>query len=267
MNTFRWTIAILALLIPIFGMNTVLAQAVRVGDLLTFADGSQGVVCYVDPTNNQKGWAVDLYDLNNTTYKLYTSSSVPSNPSMTNRTNTNSITATNLSSWVYEGKANTDALYKMKNSPAANAVQPESGWYIPDANQMLTISSMVNVLNKAFIKAGTGNITHLQQRNRNYWTSSRYSTSSFYYLSINGTIVTNSPSGNFYIRRVRDFDRGNEPHAFWVDEPKKDSIWVSPDVTTTLSDRHFHSAEFRHRVSHFQQGHRLWRHPLCVRGF
>ena len=232
MNGFRWIFAIMALWIPFSETNTVSAQAVRIGDLLTFSDGSRGVVCFVDPTNNQKGWVVDLFDLNNTTYRLYNTNSVPSVPAMTNRGNLSLITALNLSTWVCEGNYNTNALYTMKNSPAANAVNPESGWYIPDANQMLTISSMATVLNKAFIKAGSGNITNLLQRNRNYWTSSRFSTSAFYYLGTNGALATNSPNSSYYIRRVRDFDRGNEPHVYWVDEPKKDSIWVKPEVTT-----------------------------------
>ena len=236
MNNFHWTIAIMVLFIPIFGMNTVSAQAVRVGDLLTFADGTQGIVCYVDPTNNQKGWAIDLYDLNNTSYMLYNSSSVLSTPVMTNR-ESGAIAVTSLSSWTFEGKANTTALLNMNSgsyySPAARAVNPSSGWYIPDAYQMLTISGMVPMLTKAFTKAGVGNITNIVQRNRFYWTSSRYSTSSFYYLNTGGYLSTAAPNNAYFIRRVRDFDRGNEPHAYWTSTPKEDSINVKPNVTTS----------------------------------
>ena len=233
----RWMHKIVSCSIFLIGLNTLVAQPVQVGELITFNDGSMGIVCYVDPDNDQKGWVVDLQDMP-ASYQLYNRNTVNSTPSMINR-NPNSLS---LSSWTAEGKANTLALYNMNNgsyySPAARAVDPTSGWYIPDADQMMKLVGMVPFLQQAFERADTGSITQLTQNGRHYWTSTRYSTSYFYYLynystDQGGYLTTARPNMNYYIRRVRDFDFGNEAHAYWVIQPKKDTINVKPEVTTS----------------------------------
>ena len=233
----RWVYKMMLCSIFLIGLNTLVAQPVQVGELLTFADGSKGIVCYVDPANDQKGWVVDLQDMP-TTYQLYNRNSVYTTPAMTNR----SPNSLSLYTWTAEGKANTNALYKMNNgsnySPAARAVNPESGWYIPDADQMMKLVGMVPFLKQAFERADTGSITQLTQNGRHYWTSTRSSTSYFYYLynystTQGGYLNTARPNASYYIRRVRDFDFGNEAHAYWIIQPKKDTINVKPEVTTT----------------------------------
>ena len=235
----RYALTVFILLL--FSANQLLiAQPVQVGDLITFADGSKGIVCYVDPANDQKGWVADLNDMD-TTYQLYTASSVVNNPPMTNR----SPLSLALSSWTPEGKANTLALFQMQSganySPAARAVDPESGWYIPDADQIMIMASLVKQLQPAFEQAG-GNITKLLTLNRNYWTSTRYNLNHFYLFTNNSTttgarLTTNNnnltrPHLRHWIRRVRDFDFGSEPSVYWAIQPKEDSIRVSPEVTT-----------------------------------
>lgn len=238
-SAWRYTLAVLILLL-FSGNRLLLAQPIQIGDLITFADGSKGIVCYVDPANDQKGWVADLVDMD-TTYQLYTASSVVNNPPMTNR----SPVSMALSTWTPEGKENTLALFQMVSganySPAARAVDPESGWYIPDADQMLIMMGLVNELQPAFEKAG-GNIAKLLTTNRNYWTSTRYNLNHFYLFTNNSTttgarLTTNNnnltrPHIRHWIRRVRDFDFGSEPLVYWAIQPKEDSIRVSPDATT-----------------------------------
>ena len=72
----RWMHRWMLCSILLIGLNRLTAQSVWVGDLITFLDGSKGIVCYVDPENEQKGWVVDLNDLPGT-YQLYTVSTIP----------------------------------------------------------------------------------------------------------------------------------------------------------------------------------------------
>ena len=229
----RWMLCAILLI----GLSRLTAQPVRVGDLYTFPDGSKGIVCYVDPENNQKGWVADLNDMPGQ-YQLYSASSVPSTPTMINR----SPNSLSLRTWNPEGLANTTALYQMddgtNNSPAAQAVDLESGWYIPDAQQMMKMVGMAAILQPAFTKSG-GNITRLMQNGRHYWTSTRYSTSSFYYLYnysyYGGYLSTSSPNSSYYIRRVRDFDLGHSLETYWENNSGDATIQVSPSSDTTMT--------------------------------
>ena len=40
-----------------------MAQIYNIGDVYHFPDGSKGIICYIDPTNPKKGWAVALHDV------------------------------------------------------------------------------------------------------------------------------------------------------------------------------------------------------------
>lgn len=224
--------------ILLIGLNTLEAQSVKVGDLMTFSDGSKGIVCYVDPENEQKGWVVDLNDLPDS-YQLYTAYSVPSTPAMINRY----PSLFSLSTWTPEGLTNTTALYLMNDgsnySPAAQAVDLESGWYIPDAQQMTELVGMAALLQPAFTKAG-GNITLLVQKDRYYWTSTRSSTSYFFYLKNDfpyhcGYLSTDQPTHYHYIRRVRDFNLGHNLQTYWGDDPDNTTLQLSPSADTSLT--------------------------------
>lgn len=248
-----WRYALTVLILLLFsGNRLLLAQPVQIGDLITFADGSKGIVCYVDPANDQKGWVVAMDDLGPSEwsmpgdyvpttryYQLFTTSngSIPSSPSIPNQTYSNM----SLNNWEASGKSNTLALFQMKTgnhySPAARAANPESGWYIPDADQMMKLLSMIPMLEPAFERAGVGDINILYYAP--HWTSTRYNNTSFYYLQgsmgsdvNNQRLTTRSPYQSCYVRLVRDFDFGSEPLVYWAIQPKEDSIRVSPPVTT-----------------------------------
>ena len=216
-------------------MNIVSAQSVQTGDLLTFPDGSQGVVCFVDQEEN--GWVVDLNDMA-TTYQLYSSSSLPSTPNIPYNSSVNQIT---MSDWTPEGKSNTEALLQM-GSPAAQAVGVNEGWYIPDADQMKKISAMAPFLKIVFEREGVGNIDNIVQSNRNYWTSSKSSSSYFYYWS-NRTLNSAYPNGNYYIRRVRNFDKTYSLKVYWESDTTNTTIRVSPDTTTAYKAKIIYNAD------------------------
>lgn len=215
----------------LIGLKSLSAQTIQVGDLLTFSDGTKGIVCYVD--KNQDGWVIDLNDMDGT-YKLYDGSSLPASSTIPFNSGFNNFT---LSSWGKEGKNNTEALSETENSPAAQAVGIENGWYIPDVEQMSKIAGLYTVLKSAFARADEGSIDELFEYGRHYWTSSRYNTSYFYRLYNNSStygaqMSYASPSNSYHIRRVRDFSHDYNLKAYWMSDTTKTTIRVSPDITT-----------------------------------
>ena len=205
------------------------SQGKHIGDLYEFPDGSKGIVCYVDPQDSRRGWAVALNDLSEQ-YAIWTSASLPVG------LNSVSIGPLNWSwgndSWNDNGNKNTKILADSKCSPAADEVQYYNGWYIPDAKQMKKIFVYVPFIKSYFEKNGGEalNIT-----TRTYWTSSSGSTTTAYSFS-KGSFTSSTPTAKYYIRPVRDF--GDEAVAYWVDPYKADStitgsMKVSPKTTTT----------------------------------
>ena len=202
------------------------AQTWHVGDLYTFSDGSQGIVCYVNPTNAQRGWVVALNDIGEA-YALWSSGNHPSEI-------TNTVPGGfNKASWVNEGKKNTKILLESNQSPAAEAVNFYNGWYIPDAIQMRKIYANIPIIKKRIEHAG-GEILSLT--NRWHWTSSTKSNTNAYILTDGGGYTDSVGTKKYYIRPVRDF--GDDAVAYWVDPYKADStitgsMKVSPSTTTT----------------------------------
>jgi len=227
------------------GTNSLAAQ---VGDLMTFPDGSQGIVCYVDPNDNQKGWVVDLYDIEGTHQIWNTTIPIdfskvpirkPVHPSLPNYYAQNHYSQQfDLADWIQDGKGDTDSLLHAREgyqySPAADTVHPETGWYIPDAHQLMMLMGMVPVLKPAFERAGVGDIAVVHQDGRNYWSSTRKSLIEFFFYKHEyQSSLTNDYQYTYkHIRRVRDFDNSSNLHAYWAIQPKEDSIRVSPETTT-----------------------------------
>ena len=59
-----YAIVSLVILTALLSASTALvAQTYNVGQVITFDDGSKGVVCYVNPQNEKQGWAIALTDL------------------------------------------------------------------------------------------------------------------------------------------------------------------------------------------------------------
>ena len=146
-NTFRN----IALSILILASVHAIAQTYNVGDIYVFPDGSKGIVCYVDPDNAKKGWAMALTDLEGTYAMNTTSSTIPGLLTDTWGTGWSS------SSFTYNGKKNTKTLLESGVSPAAEAVDFYNGWYIPNISQIMQMYNLSGVL-KEPIEAAGGNI-------------------------------------------------------------------------------------------------------------
>ena len=190
----------------------------EVGEIITFKDGSQGIVCYVNPSDPSRGWAVALQDLPGTysmenaglVYGLISSSVNPQSWTI------------NPSDMTTKGKYNTGIL-RSANVPAALAVDYYNGWYIPDIYQLRTICSMMSLPQFS------------PYRGRFFeepiWSSSVADSRRMRSVVSTGNLYTYYFSSLCCIRPVHDF--GNELLAGWVDNDTLSTMWVKPSVTTT----------------------------------
>ena len=204
---------------------------INVGDLYTFPDGSQGIVSYLEPGYPQKGWVTALNNLSSK-YAIYTGSTLPDG------WNAPAILpdSTSLRVWQYEGERNTRLLRANGNSPAAQAVNFNNGWYIPDAVQLASIVGLIPVLNDQFVEAG-GSIAELATKGDYYWSSSMSTDDDHAFYLFNGNYggamrKDMSNSNAYYIRPVRNFGYDPELVAYWELDHDTNSIKVKPTVTT-----------------------------------
>ena len=216
----------LMLLICAGGFMSLSAQYYKVGDLYTFEDGSQGIVFYVDPGNPRHGWVAALQDLDST-YAIWTTQC----PASLRNAYEESPFNADLQTWSYYGEENTRKLKSSGNSPAADALDLDQGWYIPDALQMRMLYGQLPTLSKCFEEAG-GSISTLYEET--HWTSSRKSYDS-YDLRVmtcltDGGIGADPGTHSWAVRPVRDFY--DWPVAYWEEEPVNEWMVVRPDTTT-----------------------------------
>ena len=228
------------------------AQTYKVGDLITFPDNSKGIVCYVDPNDTRRGWAMALTDLPNNYDLLGSGGSVTGLELPVSSPGTS-----NLDDWHAHGKHNTLRLLASGKSPAANAVDVLSGWYIPDIQQLDMMYRTAPFLENSILSNGGSTGAFLTVFSTSNNTSNIYASSTPsnnnsnpYFYAINmayygaqaypGRIVAISSRGvyndGFKIRPVRDF--GNEVEAYWVAPynatgEKTNTMTVTPDETTT----------------------------------
>ena len=209
--------------------KTLSAQSINVGDLYTFPDGSQGIVCEVEQGFPQRGWVAALNDEEGT-YALLSGGETP--PEWTVPEVSPEVFS--LSQWVPEGLANTHILLSSGNSPAAEAIDVAHGWYIPDAEQISRLSGLIPVLNDAFVEAG-GNISILATSGHYYWSSTKWGNNAYYLYNGNfgGALRSDKLlSEKLRIRAVRNFSQALVPNAYWEIEAEKDTIVVKPHTTT-----------------------------------
>ena len=216
----------LTLLLCAGGFMSLSAQYYNVGDLYTFEDGSQGIVFYVDPGNPKHGWVAALQDLDGT-YAMWTTEC----PASLRNAYEESPFNANLQIWSCYGQENTQKLKSSGNSPAADALDVDQGWYIPDAMQMRMLYGQLPTLSKSFDDAG-GNISTLYDKK--HWTSTRKSYYSYDLRMMtcmeDGGIGADPGTDTLAIRPVRDFY--DWPVAYWEDEPVNERMAVTPDTTT-----------------------------------
>lgn len=220
----------LCLLLLVCAMTiNVTGQTYKPGDLYTFRDGSTGIVFYVNPDDPSRGTAAALHDLDRT-YALW-SEGFPSELS-TLADSAQALLFSTVTSWPHNGKRFTQLLKSSGVSEAANAIDIDNGWYIPDILQLRLLQTLSPILEEYFA-AQQGEI--LTMSKNNYWSSSFTSKSihevyctlnSFYILYGNGNSKMN-------IRPVRDFPDSSSIVAYWEDYPPLADTVVSPAMTQT----------------------------------
>ena len=218
---------LLTLLIWVGGScSTVSAQYYQIGDVYTFEDGSRGVVFYVDPDNPRYGWTAALQDLDGK-YALWTSQC----PSTLRNVYEAFPYNVELEAWQFCGMDNTRKLKDSGESPAADAMDVDHGWYIPDAMQLRLLYGRLPILKSSFENAG-GDISSFYEEK--HWSSSKRTYYSFTYLMMtcqpDGGIGSEGGTNQYLVRPVRDFY--DQPVSYWADEPVSEEMSVQPNATT-----------------------------------
>ena len=229
--------------------NTVAAQqwkqvgdVVQVGDLIKFPNGDKGVVCYVDPYMPTRGWAMATTDAGS--YKLYNNVSMSECALPQHRTDIvrYDLDTTMSNSYKNEGWENTRKLRESGKSDAANAVDFDNGWYIPNSLQLWTMFMVSAQYYKqnTFTQIKTGNgdwyWTCLNVDDGRAWAmQALYGGMPRYECKSTGDKV--KPIQNaLLVRAVRDFGY-ESAEGYWAEKFNQDGtkvkIWkVGPKVTT-----------------------------------
>ena len=213
--------------------SSLMAQIYNVGDVYHFPDGSKGIVCYVNPDDPRKGWAIALHDLDGT-FPLWTGNT----PSGLKRSSYQEPTS--LAVWQPEGKYNTRVLLESGRSEVAELIGVYDGWYIPDAVQLRKIYGLIPIIKDVLETEGGDIGSFCNSTNAEYWSSSFRNGTSAYRMEgtgFAGCIRTCGASHKCHIRPVRDFGN-DEAFAYWIEPYQTDSIKsasmrVSPEVTTS----------------------------------
>ena len=239
---------VLLLCLGIVGIHSRLAaqevQFRELGQVITFPDGTKGVVCYVDPDFPTRGWAMAMKDLPST-YQLYNGDVGTLLPqrdfSYVRRYDLDTSKTNQMRN---EAKENTKKLHDSGISDAVNALTLangcpyEEGWYIPSPMQLWT---MVMVSHQFTISG----FTKFKIKNGEYyWSSIYYKNNTVYVMQqLNAAMdipdkssIGHVKNKSWYVRPVRDF--GYDPaEAYWVEKYEKSGIKahnmnVLPRVTT-----------------------------------
>ena len=209
-----------------FTLPITTTQIYHIGDLFTFPDGSQGVICHIDPNNGQKGWAVALNDLPES-YEIYTGGAIPASTLPYSK----EITTFNMTEgWPDKPMERMQYLRDSHLSPAADAVDFYNGWYIPDALQLRKIYGTLYDTRSALVNNG-GTLPV----NGDYWSTSKQNGWYYYILSEGSGQYSYDYTLPKHIRPIRNF--GVDAHAYWEekfadDGTKSASMVVKPTETS-----------------------------------
>lgn len=143
-------------------------QKGKIGDLVTFKDGSKGVLVQVD-RSGESGWAVALQDAGTARWakESWDKDTKALNKSVPEKRSLNDIHELLADT---AGYAATEAIRKAANGdanryPAAFAVEFDNGWFLPTAGQMFSLFAMEPFIKKTIEENG-GKLPE-----GNYWTS------------------------------------------------------------------------------------------------
>ena len=226
------------------GTDNKVSGSVHVGDVITFANGSKGVVFYVNP-DRTGGWVVKTTDgATNTPWAYSTNSDVQG---LAN------ITAVRTLLEDVDGYANTVKMRTLGatgshavSSAGLNPIMDfDNGWYLPAAGQMRKLVSMLPILES--LGLSSSDFTTLNRNANGYWTSTEYNGSrAWTVIGVNtGTssgFEANS-GGQFYsqaknasgvaVRAVHDFVMEEGTYSYlWNTGATTPEITVTPNETT-----------------------------------
>ena len=195
----RWAALLVFLLISAHAFIPAAAQEKgKIGELVTFEDGSKGVLVQVE-RDGQSGWAIALKNAGTFSWasQAFETETSALNKVLTERTE--SKRALNdmlplLSDTA--GYAATQAIRaaaggNRENYPAAFAVDFDHGWYLPTAGQMFIVYSLEPFIKKALEDNGGEVIAGP------YWTSTPYNARCAWYLDAQLGIYED-PDGDGY---------------------------------------------------------------------
>lgn len=216
-----------SMLLVIAAITSGIGQTYKLGDLYTFNDGSVGIVFYVNPDDPSRGTAAALHDLDGL-FSLWQRDFPSVLSPLAN--SAKSLNFSTVTSWPQNGKLFTQLLKSSGVSEAADAIDIDNGWYIPDIFQLRRLQSLSPILEEYFANQ-QGEV--LSMSKNVYWSSSFTSetinkvygtASSFYIIYSNGSVKMN-------IRPVRDFPDSVSIVSYWKDFPPLTDTAVSPDTT------------------------------------
>lgn len=202
------------------------AQVLRVGDLVTVQDGTQGIVYYLNP-DGSGGWMVALFDATVGDCRWGTSSNVPDladqNPVYSQQLLTDTA-----------GYGNTQKIrahYQEDMPYAAGAVDFEHGWVLPSPAQLRMLHTQLPFVSPALVAAGGRDLF-----NYPYWSSaeanSYYAWALYFDDGYSGFFTKRPKDASCRVRAVRSF---TYPLYLWNTQEGSSSIVVMPSQTTDYS--------------------------------
>ncbi|MBR3550641.1 MAG: fibrobacter succinogenes major paralogous domain-containing protein [Bacteroidales bacterium] len=221
----------LLLMVWVVSVCDLFGQSYKLGDLYTFDDGSTGIVFYVDPDDPGSGTVAALNDLGGQ-YALWTGG-MPQ--TLTGVFSSNGgIFFNQIIAWQNHGKQFTQVLRESGVSPAANAIDVDAGWYIPDILQLQKLCSSILLLKDAFENNG-GDIMTLWNTTHLSATRINNSSNEVYGIYFAQNLGRYYGTQSYAIRPVRDFPDTAVVQAYWVgNAPHSDTV-VAPDTTQSYN--------------------------------
>lgn len=203
------------------------AQSLRVGDLVTAQDGTQGIVYYLHP-DGSGGWLVALFDATVGDCRWGTNTNVQDladqDPDYVQQLLADTAGYTNTQK--------IRAHYQDSLPYAAGMVDFEHGWVLPSPAQLRTLYAQLPLISSALVAAGGTNLSKYP-----YWSSAEAGGNlawalDFGYGEYSGFFTKRAKSSTYRVRGVRSF---TYPLYLWNTREGSSSIVVMPDQTTHYS--------------------------------
>ena len=211
-----------------------IAQCNKLGDVIINADGSRGVVFYVNP-DGSGGWMVALHDAAGGSWGV--SSIIPTLPNIcavdTTYNNGGAM-------YDFDGYGNTEKIRAYTNSSneyAAGRVDFEHGWYLPSAGQLNILFGNLCKIEGSIVAAGGST---LNPSVYGYWSSTQCTHMAWTVNSRIGLEQKDKASSG-KIRAIHDFEGGKTfvydttLYYYWNTGATTPYIEVSPSQTTTYT--------------------------------